>query len=446
MQTQLQQPSSPELEKCLLGMLFMYRDDIPEIANIVSPEHFYLGFSQTYFKVLVDMSKSSLDFDPEIMAYRMTQFAPGVSKAQTLDFILDCTGSYVSGHPAELASEIVNLWKRRKYIQECQKLATLAFDSSTHIDEVDTLAAGIMAVQGQSQDGNLKYADQYVNEFMEHMHSDEEPGLRSRFAGLQNRLGGYEGGNSYWIAAAEKMGKSAFMVSEAHHLAKSYPDKVGIYFSLEMSHKLLTRRLISIDTGIDIRSLKNKKLSDLQWKQAFESATWLQDSGLVIDATGGITPDQVAIKCQQVISERGQLDYIIFDYFQIAGYSGKAGNENEKHVAVSRELHNLIKMYDIPLIGGAQVVSKSISNRADMRPLLSDIRGSSALQADAYWVGALFRESYYEPELYEHDPDGKRKTELITRASREGESGTDYLQFFGECSRFEAARYETFQL
>lgn len=441
-----QLPYDAELEKSFLGLLFHTREDIPEIGEKISPDNFYLAMGASYYRVMQDMVASSLEFDLNVMAYRMTQLTPNLLKEKALEFVLDCDSAYTYGDPMEIGREIVNLWKRREYINKAQELATKAYTMSTHIDEVDETATKLLASQGLSSDENLQYPNRYVEEFVEFLHSDEEVGIPSRFAGLQKRIGGYERSNIYVFAGAEKMGKSAAMISEAHYFAKSNPEKVGIYFSLEMSHRLLTRRLVSIDSGVEVLKLKSRSMDDLEWASAHRSAAWLKDSNLVIDTTGGITHEQIDLKCQHVRSTAGRLDYIFIDYFQIMGHSGRTGSDNEKHIAVAKGIHELAKKFDIPVICGAQVLTKKIAAQANMRPVLSDIRGSSALQAYAYWIGFLFRESYYEPEAFEYEPEGKRKTELLTRALREGESGTDYLQFFGECSRFEAAVYQTVNL
>lgn len=439
-------PHDAELEKAFLGLLFHSREDIPAIGEKITPEHFYLALGGSYYRVMQDMLASSLDFDLNVMAYRMTQLTPNLIKEKALEFVLDCSSAYTYGDPMEIGREIVNLWKRREYIQKAQELATKAYTASVHIDEVDEAASQLMASQGLSSDENLQYPERYVEEFVEFLHSEEEVGIASRFAGLQKRIGGYERSNIYVFAGAEKMGKSAAMISEVHHFAKRSPDLVGIYFSLEMSHRLLTRRIVSIDSGVEVQKLKTRNMTDGEWAAAHNSAAWLKNSNLIIDTTGGITHEQIDLKCQHVISTAGRLDYIFVDYFQIMGHSGRSNSDNEKHIAVAKGLHALAKKYDIPVICGAQVLTKKLATQANMRPVLSDIRGSSALQAYAYWIGFLYRESYYEPEIFEYDEEGKRKTELLTRALREGEAGTDYLQFFGECSRFEAAHYETVQL
>lgn len=440
-------PHSTELEKKLLGMLmeayrFEEMDQIHETSDILKPDHFYLTMSQALYNVILDMTKSSLDFDEDVWAYRLTQFVPNLSKEDATNFVISCVSERLNGNPAEIAQEISNLWERRKYIQAGQKIATTAYDMSTHIAEVRGEVSDALSIDSGSQDGSLYSPKEYVNDYLEFLFGPTSQGLMSRFPNYGKRIGGYEGGNGYWIGGAEKMGKSAFLLSEAEHFAKTYRDKVGIYFSLEMSKRIVTRRLISIDTGIPVKKLKDRSMSEQEKQVAMDSFSRLQDSGLYIVDKASITPQQIRNYIQKVILETGRIDYMFLDYFQIMGSDTKSYSQNEKQTQNSIDLISIVKEFDIPLIGGAQVNSKDIIRGGDKRPELAQIRGSSALSADGYCISFLYRHSYYEPDFYEDDEDARNKTELITKGGREAEFGTDHLCFFGECSRFEAAHYE----
>lgn len=441
-------PHSAELEKKLLGMLIGslqidYLEDIHEVSGILKSENFYLAMSQALYKLILKMANgSSLEFDLEVCAYRLTQEVPNLQKSNALNFVIECQSAQIGGRSAEIAHEVLNLWERRKYIQAGQAIATKAHDMSTHIQEVRSEVSNALSVNIDKQDGSLHSPKDYVNDYLEYLFELPTEGLKSRFVNFGKRIGAYEGGNTYWICGAEKMGKSAFLLSEAHHFAHAYPEKVGIYFSLEMSKRIVTRRLVSISSGIPIKKLKDRTMSENEKQHAMSCFARIQDSGLYVVDRAGIGPQQMRNYIQKVILETGQIDYIFLDYFQIMGSDTKHSSQNEKQLQNSMDLIAIAKEFDIPLIGGAQVNSKDISKAGDKRPELAQIRGSSALQADGYNISFLYRDSYYNPDYYgENDPD-LGKTELITKGGREAEAGTDYLRFFGECSRFEAAHYE----
>lgn len=433
-------PANRKIESELINCLMSFPADVDDIAQIIQPEDFDSEQLGAVFKAIAGLRVQGDAVTFGMLAQTIAEQNKSISTVDAMLILSEIAESQFVDDAMSHAQKVKQYSDRRKLIKWAGEIATKAYRDDCQHEDLVQLAQTVPVGETAETDSNLKSPERYIEEFLEDLDRDQPDVIKSRFANLNNRIMGYERQASYWFAAAEKMGKSTALMSEAHHFAKAYPDKVGVIFSLEMSHRLCTRRLVSIDTGVTIDDLKTRTLSEDDWAKVLRSAAWIKKSQLCIDTTAGLSPAKMRRKLNMIKARYGQVDYIILDYFQIMNTDKGGELDNNAFVSIANELQTIIKEFDCVLIGGCQVVSKAIGNRADKRPMLHDIRGSSAIQANAFGVFGLYRDSYYNPDLYIEGDSEERETELITMGLREGRQGTDKLLFFGECSRFEAAQ------
>jgi replicative DNA helicase len=220
-------------------------------------------------------------------------------------------------------------------------------------------------------------------------------------------------------------------MSAAKNAAQMYKKHVAI-FSMEMSNEQLVQRLISQETGINSQRMRQGKLEDEEWNLFAQAVEVLGDTHVYLDDTPAITPTQMRAKCRRLHMEFG-LDMIVVDYLQLM--QGESRNENRVQEVsyISRNLKVLARELNVPVLAAAQL-SRAVEQRADKRPVLSDLRESGSLEQDADIVMFIYR-----PELYEEDSLKKNIAEIMVSKHRNGPTGSVELIFRDSLARFENA-------
>lgn len=268
-------------------------------------------------------------------------------------------------------------------------------------------------------------------------------GISSGFPDLDFVTGGLVPGEVWIMGARPGMGKSALMGSIALNVAAK-GGKVGI-FSLEMSCRALTLRFLSAESQVPLRLLRNnpRSMSQDEWQKVEAADRRLATLPISIDDTRGLAVSQVEGRARKLKEELGGLDLLIVDYLQIAeGVEGERYGSREREVAdISKRLRDVMGALSVPGIILAQL-NRAVENRADKRPLLSDLRESGGVEQDADTVLFLYRASYYD-EKTEGDSvatayQKRDETEVIVSKNRQGESGcTTMLGFAKHLCRFD---------
>ena len=209
------------------------------------------------------------------------------------------------------------------------------------------------------------------------------------------------------IAARPSMGKTAFVLNIAQHVAFRQNKAVAI-FSLEMSKEQLVNRLFSLESHVDAQILRTGNLSDTDWEKLIEGAGTIGSSRMIIDDTSGITISEMRSKCRKYKLEMG-LDLIIIDYLQLMSGSNSRKNESRQQEIseISRSLKGLARELNVPVLALSQL-SRAVEQRTDKRPMLSDLRESGAIEQDADVCMFIYRDDYYNP-----DTEDKNIAEII---------------------------------
>ena len=255
-------------------------------------------------------------------------------------------------------------------------------------------------------------------------------GIPTGFIDLDYKLSGLQPSDLVLIAARPSMGKTAFVLNIAQHMAFRQNKSVAI-FSLEMSKEQLVNRLFALEAHVDAQLIRNGNLKDSDWEKLIEGAGTIGQSKLIIDDTSGISITELRSKCRKMKLEMG-LDAIIIDYLQLMSGSGGRSNESRQQEIseISRALKGVARELNVPVIALSQL-SRAVEQRTDKRPMLSDLRESGAIEQDADVVMFIYRDDYYNP-----DTNDKNIAEIIIAKQRNGPIGTVRLAWIPQYTRF----------
>ena len=256
-------------------------------------------------------------------------------------------------------------------------------------------------------------------------------GLETGFMDLDYKTSGLQPSDLILIAARPSMGKTAFVLNLAQHMAFKKDVPVAI-FSLEMSKEQLVNRMLSLESHVDAQKIRTGRLNDDEWMNLVECSANIANSKLFIDDTPGITLSAMRSKCRKLKMEH-DIQIVIIDYLQLmSGNSGNNASRQQEISDISRGLKALARELNVPVIALSQL-SRAVEQRPDHRPMLSDLRESGAIEQDADVVMFLYREGYYNRDLSEAE---QRVAEVIIAKQRNGPIGTVNLLWIPELTKF----------
>lgn len=251
-------------------------------------------------------------------------------------------------------------------------------------------------------------------------------GVSTGYPDIDNKIGGLESANLYYIGARPSMGKTALMTQICSNVAKK--GEPVLIVSLEMSSEQLTQRMIAQEGRISLTSIRDGLLDDEELIRLTHASGKLHNLPIAIYDTSGISASQIKPIAKKVKREMGDLGLIAVDYLQYL--SGKAENKRIEVENNSKALKQIAKEFDVPVLCLSQL-SRGCEARNDKRPILSDLRETGAIEQDADVVAFLYRDEYYNP-----DTEDQNIGEFIIRKNRNGTLGTVKLAWIGQYTAF----------
>lgn len=419
------------IEQVVLGAI-MLDDNIQYLIDDLSDEHFANPIYKTVYDAMI-----SLYYDGkivEIISLRnklidMKKFDE-IGGMSTLLAVSDSVGS--SLHIMEHI-EILNEKLKLRQLQQISNTMNALVDDSEKSDVIaEIIESKLDAIQQSDKNDMKNISDSLLDALnkIESVYENREKytGLETKFSDLDKMTSGLHNSDLMLLAARPAMGKTAFAINIAENVAVHGKKSVAV-FSLEMSTSQLMNRIISSHAMISFNSLKNGDLSEDDWGKIIESIHTLSLTNLYIDDTPAITPSLILQKCKKLKKEK-KLDLIVIDYLQLLTLSRRAESRQQEISEISRNLKKIAKELDVPIIALSQL-SRACEQRADHRPMLSDLRESGAIEQDADIVMFLYRDEYYFP-----DSEKKNQAELIIAKHRNGETGTINLAWMGQYTKF----------
>jgi replicative DNA helicase len=256
-------------------------------------------------------------------------------------------------------------------------------------------------------------------------------GLETGYRSLDAILQGLQKSSMTIVGARPATGKTAFALGILIHVG-AVVNRPALFFSLEMSRQELAERILASTARIDSSKLRTGDLSEADWNRAHEAFGYLQSAKVFIDDNPSLTIMDVRARARRIKQQNGDLGVIIIDYLQLMSSRGRAENRQVEVSEMSRSLKILARELECPVVALSQL-SRKLEERADKRPMMSDLRESGSLEQDADVVLFLFR-----PEIYgEVSNDMKADAEIIVGKNRNGPTRTAHLTWRGEFARFD---------
>jgi replicative DNA helicase len=255
-------------------------------------------------------------------------------------------------------------------------------------------------------------------------------GLSTGFTDLDEMTSGWQKSDLVIVAGRPSMGKTAFAMNLVENAVMSTDEPV-LVFSLEMPAQSLIFRMLSSIGKLDQTKLRTGKLTEEDWPGFNNAVAKLKDRPLFIDDSAALSPMEMRARARRIVREHGSLGMVVVDYLQLMQIKGFGDNRVGEISEISRSLKLLAREFECPVIALSQL-NRSLEQRPNKRPVMSDLRESGAIEQDADIISFIYRD-----EVYNEDSPDKGVAEVIIGKHRNGPIGTVRLSFVGKYTRFE---------
>lgn len=427
-------PHSIEAEQSVIGSMIMDKEAIVVASEILFGDDFYSKQYGVLFDTMVELNEEGRPVDLVTLQDKLKEkdVPPEVS---SLEFIRDLiTAVPTSANIKYYANIVAEKATLRKLIKLNEEIANTCYVGKESLEVIlEETEKKVFNLVQRRNTGEFVPIRQVVMNAMEKIETASKnkgavTGIATGFIDLDYRTAGMQPSDLILVAARPSMGKTAFVLNIAQHVAFKLNETVAI-FSLEMSKEQLVNRLFSLESRVDSQHIRTGQLSDAEWENLIESAGVIGKSNLIIDDTPGISIADLRSKCRKFKLEHN-LRMIIIDYLQLMSGSGRSDSRQQEISDISRSLKALARELSVPVIALSQL-SRAVEQRPDHRPMLSDLRESGAIEQDADVVMFIYRDDYYN-----HDTDRKDIAEIIIAKQRNGPIGTVELAWLPNYTKF----------
>lgn len=433
-------PQSIEAEMSVLGAMLTNKDAVTTGIDLLRADDFYREANAIVFQAMADLQMRAQSVDiltvtEELRQMGKLDFVGGIA------YVTEIPNHVVSAADIERHAQIVRDKARlRRLISAADITAGEAYAGEDDVvDIVDAAERRILEVAKDDRRQEMTPIGSIVQGQIEDLAQKAKnrtglTGLETGFRDFDRLTSGLQKSDLILIAARPSMGKTAFTLNIAQHVALETGKNVA-FFSLEMSKEQLGMRILCSTALVDSQKLRTGQfIAEDEWARIVMMTEKLYGANLFIDDTPGMTVAEMRSKARRLQAEQG-LDLIVVDYLQLMqGGTGRRAAENRQQEIsdISRSLKGLARELRVPVIALSQL-SRSVEARQVKRPMLSDLRESGSLEQDADIVAFLYREGYYQPEM---EGTEKNITEVIIAKHRNGAVGTVSLYFHPHWTRF----------
>ena len=436
-------PHSVEAEQSLLGALLLDNQAFDRVADLVSAGDFYRDDHRRIWRHIARLVEASRPADVVTVSESIeaSEDKDKTGGAAYLAALAQNTPSALNiRRYAELVRERA---VQRRLAQVATEIAEAALaptgkDVGQLPDEAESRIFQIAESGARKDQGLLGISPVLAKVFerIDHLHSQDNPsdvtGVPSGFVDLDRKTAGLQPGDLIIVAGRPSMGKTAFALNVAEHVAL-HPS-VGLpvaIFSMEMSATQLAMRMLLSMAEVDQTKLRTGRLDNNEWESLTDAIGKLNEARIHVDETAALNALELRARARRMKREYGKLGLVVVDYLQLMSASSQGENRATEISEISRSLKALAKELDVPVIALSQL-SRAVEQRNDRRPLMSDLRESGAIEQDADVILFIYREEVYAPEKEE----ARGRAEVIIGKQRNGPIGTIALTFMGQFTRF----------
>lgn len=434
-------PHSIEAEQSVLGGLLLDNAAWDRIADFLSESDFYRFDHRLIFQSIARLISATKPADV-ITVYEMLQVAGKAEEVGGLAYLNSLAQNTPSAANIRRYAEIVRERSvLRKLVTVADDIASAAFAPKGRevrelLDEAESKVFAIAEEGSRGQKGFQEIQPlltQVVERIDELYHRDttsDVTGVPTGFIDLDRMTSGMQPGDLVIVAGRPSMGKTAFSLNIGEHVAVEQGLPVAV-FSMEMAGVQLAMRMLGSVGRLDQHRLRTGRLLDEDWPRLTHAIQRMNDAQLFIDETPALNPMELRARSRRLARQCGQLGLIIIDYLQLMSGSGGGENRATEISEISRSLKGLAKELNCPVIALSQL-NRSLEQRPNKRPVMSDLRESGAIEQDADVILFIYRDEVYNP-----DSQDKGTSEIIIGKQRNGPIGTVRLTFLGQFTKFD---------
>lgn len=434
-------PNSQEAEQAILGGLMFDPAAIEQIGDKLTPEDFYFRDHRIIFEAIIALSESGKAFDALMVSQRLESLDQLESVGGNT-YLMQLVDAVVSAANIGAYAEIVHeAAMRRRLITVSSEIGQRSFrpDGQTAYDVLEYAEKELFAIADageRTKRGFREISDLLTESFDEisdlYENGGDVTGLSTGFKDLDEITSGLHKGDLVIVAGRPSMGKTTFAMNLAENVAMQDHNgerKAVAVFSMEMPGKQLSMRMLSSVGRIDQTRVRTGKLEDRDWHGLSSAVAQLNQCKIHIDDTPALSPGEMRSRARRLARDN-DLGLIVVDYLQLMRIPGSKENRTNEISEISRSLKTLAKELDVTVIALSQL-NRSLENRTDKRPVMSDLRESGAIEQDADTIMFIYREEVYDPETPK-----KGIAEVIIGKQRNGPIGNVPLVFEGQYTRF----------
>ena len=426
-------PYNLEAEQSVIGSMLIDKTAISRVVEVLKVDDFYRDSHKVIFSAIFDLYQKDTPIDM-ITLLEHLRSSEKLEASGGITYITEISNSIPS--TANLSSYIKIVDDKsilRKLIRASTEIMENCYSKQDDVEAVMDLAEQkVFNIAERKNSSDFEPMNTVLERgFLEieriFNNKGETTGIPSGFPELDDKTAGFQKGDMILIAARPSMGKTTFALNLAEFAALRAGKNVAV-FSLEMSKEQLAYKLLCSEANVDMTKLRNGSLEDKDWENIAKASGPLAAAKIFIDDSAGTSIMDMRSKCRKLKMEHG-IDMIVIDYLQLM--SGSNSENRQQEVSeISRSIKALAKEIKCPIIALSQL-SRAPEQRADHRPMLSDLRESGSIEQDADIVMFLYRDEYYNPET-----EDKNIAECIIAKQRNGPTGTVRLAWQGEFSKF----------
>jgi replicative DNA helicase len=434
-------PHSIESEQSVLGGLLLDNSAWDRIADFISADDFYRYDHRLIFQTVVKLINGSRPADVVTVFEALSGLgrAEEVGGVAYLNALAQNTPS--AANIRRYAEIVRDRGVLRKLITVADEISGDAFhpqgkEVKQMLDEAESkifaiAEEGARGTQGfQDIQPLLKQVVERIDELYSRENQNDITGVPTGFADLDKMTSGLQPGDLIIVAGRPSMGKTAFSINIGEHVAIESGLPVAI-FSMEMGGTQLAMRMLGSVGRLDQHRLRTGRLNDEDWPRLTHAIQKMNDAQLYIDETPALSSIELRARARRLSRQCGKLGLIVIDYLQLMSANSAGENRATEISEISRNLKGLAKELNCPVIALSQL-NRSLEQRPNKRPVMSDLRESGAIEQDADVILFIYRDQVYNP-----DSQDKGTAEIIIGKQRNGPIGNVRLTFIGEYTKFE---------
>lgn len=428
-------PHSIEAERSVIGSMIMDKDAITSASEIINGEDFYQNQYGILYDAMLELYNEGKPVDLVTLQNKIKE-KDIPEELCSIEFIRELITSVPTSANVKYYANIV---KEKAVLRRLIKITEgIANDCYLNKDKMEAILENAEkqvfdVVQNRSTGDFTSIKDVVISSLASieaaAKNKGSVTGVSTGFYDLDYKTAGLQPSDLIIVAARPSMGKTAFVLNIAEHVAVKSKVTTAI-FSLEMSKDQLVKRIISMNSKVDSQAIRTGDLDSEDWLKLVESARDIGASNLVIDDTPGISVQELRSKCRKLKLEKN-LGLVIIDYLQLmSGGSKKAESKQQEISEISRNLKAVAREINAPVIALSQL-SRAVEQRPDKRPMMSDLRESGAIEQDADVIMFIYRDDYYNKES-----EDAGVSEIIIGKQRNGPTGTVKLAWLSQYTKF----------